>query len=100
MTASSCAGWPMPRWASTAPDAPRPTRCAPCAPGSVPVLRERGQLRPYFLRHWKALAGAMLATAVTAMAELAAPWPLKLVIDRVLGDHPRPFHLTNDDLVL
>src|SRR5690242_2381300 len=42
----------------------------------------------------------MLATAVTAAAELAAPWPLKLVLDRVLGDRPRPFTLTNDDLVL
>jgi ATP-binding cassette subfamily B protein len=34
------------------------------------------------------------------MAELAAPWPLKLVLDRVLGDRPRPFQLSNDDLVL
>jgi ATP-binding cassette, subfamily B, bacterial len=47
-------------------------------------------LRPYWL----------LATAVTTfmivagLTELLAPWPLKVLIDHALGDHPRPGWLT------
>jgi ATP-binding cassette, subfamily B, bacterial len=38
-------------------------------------------------RRWPALAGAGLATVVMTAGELAAPWPLKFVIDRVLDGH-------------
>jgi ABC-type multidrug transport system fused ATPase/permease subunit len=40
-------------------------------------------LRPFMLRHWHSLAGAMVATATMTAASLAAPWPLKLAIDHI-----------------
>jgi ATP-binding cassette subfamily B protein/subfamily B ATP-binding cassette protein MsbA len=43
-------------------------------------------LRPYRLR---VVAIAVLSIAEIAVAALA-PWPLKLVVDNVLGDHPLP----------
>ena len=43
-------------------------------------------LRPY----WKHLAVVLLAMLVETLMGLAAPWPLKLVLDNVLGPHPLP----------
>lgn len=40
-------------------------------------------LRPFMMRHWRSLAGAMVATATMTAASLAAPWPLKLAIDHI-----------------
>ena len=40
-------------------------------------------LRPFLLRHWRSLAGAMLCTATMTAASLATPWPLKLAIDSI-----------------
>ncbi|MDA0167460.1 ABC transporter ATP-binding protein/permease [Solirubrobacter taibaiensis] len=48
-------------------------------------------LRPYVLRQWRALAGAAGGTAVLALAELAKPWPIALIVDHVIGDHQAPF---------
>jgi ATP-binding cassette, subfamily B, bacterial len=46
--------------------------------------------RPYF-RPYRLRLGLGLAALVLAIgAELAQPWPLKLVVDSVLGDHPLP----------
>ena len=56
-------------------------------------------LRPYLLRRWRALAGAGGATAVLAIADLAKPWPLALVVDQVLG-RTAPFELTGSDTQL
>ncbi|HEY1370735.1 MAG TPA: ABC transporter ATP-binding protein [Gaiellaceae bacterium] len=42
------------------------------------------RLRPFLLPHWPALAGAGAATVVLTLADLAAPWPLKLVVDRLI----------------
>lgn len=53
-------------------------------------------LRPYLARCWAALAGATACTVVVTAAELAQPWPLKLVIDRLL-EHEGPFTLGADD---
>jgi ATP-binding cassette subfamily B protein len=41
-------------------------------------------LRPYILRQWRALAGAGLGTIVLALAELAKPWPIALIVDHLL----------------
>src|ERR1041384_4844600 len=43
-------------------------------------------LRPY--RHW--LLVAFLAMLVEIAASLAAPWPLKLILDDALGNHHLP----------
>ena len=40
-------------------------------------------LRPYVRRHWRALAGAALSSLVVAAADLARPWPIKLVVDEL-----------------
>ena len=50
------------------------------------LLRFRRFLIPYRLR----LAGALVALVLSVAADLAQPWPLKLVIDSVLGNHPLP----------
>ena len=47
-------------------------------------------LRPY----WKLAAFSIVLTVLAALAGLLAPWPLKLVIDNVLGDRPLPAVLT------
>ena len=57
-------------------------------------------IRTLMLKRWPALAGAGAATLVVALAELAAPWPLKIVIDRVLGDRTAPFELSSQDWAL
>src|SRR5439155_2627856 len=46
-------------------------------------------LRPY--RGW--LAIILLATAVETAMGLAAPWPLKIVLDNVIGGDPPPGRL-------
>jgi ATP-binding cassette subfamily B protein len=56
-------------------------------------------LRPYLAKHWSALAGAGLGTILLTAAQLAQPWPLKLVLDRVLGGHTGTFSLTHADMV-
>jgi ATP-binding cassette subfamily B protein len=43
-----------------------------------------GRLRPYRL----AFAGAVLQVLLSGILELAKPWPLKVVVDNVLGGHP------------
>ncbi len=54
-------------------------------------------LVPYLRRHWPALALAALGSVVLAVTELAQPWPLKLIIDRVADRASRPFELTAGD---
>jgi ATP-binding cassette, subfamily B, bacterial len=41
-------------------------------------------LRPY----WKLATLSATLTVLSAMAALLAPWPLKLIVDSVLGNHP------------
>jgi ABC-type multidrug transport system fused ATPase/permease subunit len=45
-------------------------------------------LLPLLRPSWKHLAGAMLAMILDAVLRVARPWPLKIVIDRVLSDKP------------
>jgi ABC-type multidrug transport system fused ATPase/permease subunit len=68
-------------------------------------VRQRGSastrlLGPFLLRHWPALVASMGATVVLTTAQLAQPWPLKLVIDRLLGRHQVRFQLGSSDLAL
>src|SRR4051812_16929913 len=48
-------------------------------------------LKPYVLRQWRALLGASAGTGVLALAELAKPWPIALIVDHIIGDHQAPF---------
>lgn len=58
-------------------------------------------LRPYLRREWKALASAAGGSIAIAIAELARPFPLKLVIDRIASVHGKgPFQLTAADVRL
>ena len=51
-------------------------------------------LRPHVVRRWRALAGAGRATVALTAADLAKPWPLALVVDRLLAHREAPFTLT------
>jgi ATP-binding cassette subfamily B protein len=54
-------------------------------------------LRPHVLRRWKALAGAAGATVALSAADLAKPWPLALLVDRLLAHRQAPFALDAHD---
>ena len=47
-------------------------------------------LLPFVSHHWTALAGAGVSTLLLTVAQLASPWPLKLVIDRI-AESPSQF---------
>lgn len=49
-------------------------------------LRVLRFVRPY----WRSAAAAVLITVLTALLSLLGPWPLKILFDSVLGDHPLP----------
>lgn len=58
-------------------------------------------MRPYLRREWKALASAAGGSVAIALAELARPFPLKLVIDRIASVHGTgSFQLTGGDVRL
>jgi ABC-type multidrug transport system fused ATPase/permease subunit len=50
-------------------------------------------LRPYVLKQWRALLGASFGTVVLALAELAKPWPIALIVDHIIGDRNAPFEV-------
>jgi ATP-binding cassette subfamily B protein len=57
-------------------------------------------LRPYVAGQWPALAAAAAATVFIALAELARPFPLALVVDRLFAGFDGPFELQPSDLRL
>jgi len=57
-------------------------------------------LAPFLTRHWRALAVSGGSTVVLTGAQLAQPWPLKVVIDRLLADGGRGFDPGSSDLAL
>jgi ATP-binding cassette subfamily B protein len=54
-------------------------------------------LRPHVVRRWRALAGAAGATVALTAADLAKPWPLALIVDRLLAHRTAPFTLDAGD---
>jgi ATP-binding cassette subfamily B protein len=60
------------------------------------MSESRRILKPYVSRHWPALAGVGVSTTVLTATELAGPWPLKLVIDRI-AHRQAPFELGRAD---
>jgi ATP-binding cassette subfamily B protein len=61
-----------------------------------------GVLRPHVSGQRSVLGVAGLSTLFLAAAELAKPFPLKLVIDRLLAENgaPRPFQVDSGDIYL
>ncbi len=50
------------------------------------VTRVFGYLRP----HWRLAAGSVALTVLSSLISLLAPWPLKILVDNVLGPRPLP----------
>jgi ABC-type multidrug transport system fused ATPase/permease subunit len=59
--------------------------------------RSDDPLRPYFTREWRALSGASGMTVLLTAADLAKPWPIKIVIDELFGGRTGSFTLTASD---
>jgi ATP-binding cassette subfamily B protein len=57
-------------------------------------------LRSHARRHWGALAGASATTVALTLAQLAAPWPLKIAIDELVTGRGKSFELTRGDVSL
>src|SRR5919107_1458783 len=49
-------------------------------------------------RHWGALVGAAASTIALTLAQLAAPWPLKIAIDELVTGRGTSFDLDRGDL--
>ena len=45
---------------------------------------------PYLRPHWRLAGGTMVLTLLGALSSILAPWPMKLLIDSVLGSEPLP----------
>ena len=56
----------------------------------VGVTRKLLPLSVYALRAWRQLLGAFGSALAAAVVGLMTPWPLKIVIDHVLGSQRRP----------
>jgi ATP-binding cassette subfamily B protein len=57
-------------------------------------LRRQGRILRYAKPHWKALVLLSTTMLLDVGLDLLRPWPLKLVIDNVLGHHRTPGFLT------
>jgi ATP-binding cassette subfamily B protein len=57
-------------------------------------------LRSYLARQWRALAVAGASTGFLTVADLAKPWPIKLVIDYIVAGREGAFELRAHDLQL
>ena len=67
------------------------------APPRNPTMRLLGS---HARRHWGALAGAAASTVALTLAQLAAPWPLKIAIDELVTGRGTSFELTGSDVSL
>jgi ATP-binding cassette subfamily B protein/subfamily B ATP-binding cassette protein MsbA len=63
------------------------------APNEPSAFRRELRLLRYVRPHWHALAILIATMAFDVALELARPWPLKLLIDNVLGGKPIPHFL-------
>ncbi|RYU10645.1 ABC transporter ATP-binding protein [Nocardioides iriomotensis] len=72
-------------------------RTTASAPPRHPALR---LLTSHVRRHWGALAGAAATTVALTLAQLAAPWPLKIAIDQLVTGRGVSFELSRGDVSL
>lgn len=54
------------------------------------AFRHFPRLLPYVRPHWRLATGSMSIIGASVLIGLAAPWPLALVIDSVIGPKPLP----------
>src|SRR4051812_5095644 len=54
------------------------------------AFRHLPRLLPFVRPHWKLATGSASIIGASVLIGLAAPWPLALVIDSVIGDKPLP----------
>lgn len=66
-------------------------------PPRHPALR---LLTSHVRSHWGALAGAGATTVALTLAQLAAPWPLKIAIDELVSGRGVRFELSRGDVSL
>ncbi len=57
--------------------------------------RRELKLLRYARPHWRGFSGMVCAALVGVAASLARPWPLKVLIDNVIGDKPIPHWLSS-----
>ncbi len=55
------------------------------------MSRVARRILPYLSAHWPRLAWALVLALFISACELLKPWPLKIVIDSVLGGQPLPW---------
>ncbi len=60
-----------------------------------PTLRRVMHLMGYARPHWRTITLLSATMLIDIGLDLARPWPLKLVLDNVLGHHPTPTALTS-----
>jgi ABC-type bacteriocin/lantibiotic exporter with double-glycine peptidase domain len=53
------------------------------------------RVMPYLRPHWKLAIVSVSIIVLSSLAALLTPWPLKILIDSVLGNHPLPPILNN-----
>jgi ATP-binding cassette, subfamily B, bacterial len=58
----------------------------------------RRLIRSIVRRHWPALGGAAGSTVLLTLADLAQPWPLKVLIDQLITGRQVPFEFTSEDV--
>jgi ATP-binding cassette subfamily B protein len=63
-----------------------PTSSSTSTPAAARKIRIVDLLRP----HWKAMTMALVAVGGVAAADLAEPWPIKIVLDYALQSKPMP----------
>jgi ATP-binding cassette, subfamily B, bacterial len=62
--------------------------------GAFELWKALPRARPYLRPYRKLLVMSMVAMVLAAVFALAEPWPIALVLNSVLGDHPVPGFLT------
>src|SRR5262245_45653834 len=55
-------------------------------PGADAIPR----ILPYVRPHWRLALATIGTTVLGALGAVVAPWPLKFLVDNVLGDEPLP----------
>lgn len=56
------------------------------------------RILPYLRPHKSLALAIVLSVILIAAVSLLAPWPMKILVDSVLGDHPLPFFLKDSFL--
>lgn len=58
--------------------------------GAVNAVGSQARLLRYAWKHWNSLAVVLLTTFISIGTSLLLPWPIKILVDQVLGHHSLP----------